>query len=262
MAHLEFCAQCLWPELDVQTVSVTDHWAQIAVAGPESRELLNGLLAHPLEGADFPFMACGPATIAGIDGRLFRISFSGELAYEIAVPARWGAALFERLVAAAAVHGGGPYGMEALNVLRIEKGLLTHAELHGRTSADDLGLGRMVAAGKDCVGKTAAARPGLSGPERAQLVGFRPVDPAGRIVAGAHVLAPGAAATAANDEGYVTSAGFSPTLGHDIGLGFVTNGRARHGETLRVVCRLRGVDTECAIVPPVFVDPEGGRLRG
>ena len=215
-----------------------------------------------MENAGFPFMACGAVEVAGVAGRLFRISFSGELAYEVAVPARYGAALFALLVERARGLGGGPYGMEALNVLRIEKGLLTHAELHGRTTLDDLGLGRMLAAGKDCIGKAGAARPGLSGPEREQLVGLRPLDRRGRLLAGAHVLAQGAAFTAENDEGYLTSHCHSPTLGHAIALGFVKNGRARVGERLRAVCRLRGLDEPCEIVAPCFVDPEGGRLRG
>jgi sarcosine oxidase subunit alpha len=262
MAHLEFAHQCLWPELDVAFVSQTDHWAQIAVAGPRSRELVAGVVDAPMDDAAAPYMACGEARVAGVAGRFFRVSFSGERAYELATPARFGAALFDLLCARAAELGGGPYGMEALNVLRIEKGLLTHAELHGRTTADDLGLARMVAAGKDCVGKTASRRPGLTGPGREQLVGLRPVDPGGRLVAGAHVLEPGAAAVAANDRGYVTSACFSPTLGSAVALGFVRDGRARLGEVVRAVCRLRGLDTACEIVRPVFVDPEGGRLRG
>ena len=262
MAHLEFCLQCLWPELDVQVVSVTEQWAQVAVAGPRSRELLNAVLAVPVDNASFPFMACGAAVVAGVAGRLFRISFSGEQACEVAVPARYGAALFARLVELARGLGGGPYGLEALNVLRIEKGLLTHAELHGRTTLDDLGLARMLAKTKDCIGKAGAARPGLAGPEREQLVGLRPLEAGGRLVAGAHVLAPGAAFTAEDDEGYLTSRCFSPTLGHDIALGFVRDGRARIGERVRAVCKLRGLDVGCEIVPPVFVDPDGGRLRG
>jgi glycine cleavage system aminomethyltransferase T len=149
MAHLDFAHQCLWPEFDVAFTSVTDHWAQVAVAGPRARDLVNRVLDATVDNAGFPYMACGPVAIGGVAGRLFRISFSGEHAYEIAVPARWGEALFEALVEGAEAMGGGPYGLEALNVLRIEKGLLTHAELHGRTTADDLGLARMVAAGKD-----------------------------------------------------------------------------------------------------------------
>jgi sarcosine oxidase subunit alpha len=262
MAHLEFCLQCLWPELDAQPVSVTEQWAQVAVAGPRSRELVNRVLARPIDNAGFPFMACGAMEVSGVAARLFRISFSGEQAYEVAVPARYGAALWGLLVEQARELGGGPYGLEALNVLRIEKGLLTHAELHGRTTADDLGLARMVAKGKDCIGKAGAARPGLAGPEREQLVGLRPVAMGGRLLAGAHVLEAGAAFTAASDLGYLTSHCHSPTLGHDIALGFVRNGRARTGETVRAVCRLRGLDEPCRIVPPVFFDPEGERLRG
>ena len=146
-------------------------------------------------------------------------------------------------------------------MLRIEKGLLTHAELHGRTTLDDLGLGRMLAA-KDCVGRAAAARPGMSGAEREQLVGLRPVEPDGRLLAGAHLLEPGVGFTAENDLGYLTSAGFSPTLGHDVALGFLVNGRSRAGAQLRAVCALRGVEAGCEVVSPVFVDPDGGRARG
>ncbi|MBP7003199.1 sarcosine oxidase subunit alpha family protein [Amaricoccus sp.] len=262
MAHLEFARQCLWPGMDVGFASVTDHWAQVAVAGPRAREVANAVLDTAVDDAGFPYMACGPVSVGGVAGRLFRISFSGEHAYEVAVPARFGEALFERLVAGAEARGGGPYGLEALNVLRIEKGYLTHAELHGRTTADDLGLARMVVAGKDCIGKTAAARPGLSGPGREQLVGLRALEPGGRLAAGAHLVLPRAHATPANDHGYLTSACFSPALGRDIALGFLRDGRARAGEVVRAVCLLRGLDTPAEVVPLPFVDPEGGRLRG
>jgi len=262
MAHLEFALDCLWPELDVAAISVTEQWAQFAVAGPHAREAVNAILDAPVDGPGFPFMACAPVSVAGVPGRLFRISFSGELGYEVAVPARYGTGLFERLADEAGRLGGGVYGMEALNVLRIEKGFLTHAELHGRTTADDLGLGRMVSARKDCIGKAMAARPGLSGPEREQLVGLKPVDPGERLLAGAHVIDPGAPARRETDQGYLTSVCHSPTLGHAIALGFVRDGRARHGQTVRAVCRLRGADVACEVVAPAFFDPEGGRMRG
>ena len=146
-------------------------------------------------------------------------------------------------------------------MLRVEKGLLTHAELHGRTTLDDLGLGRMLKAG-DCVGRALSQRPGLAGPEREQLVGLRPLAPGGRLVGGAHLVEAGAAFTAANDLGYLTSACFSPALGHDIALGFLVDGRARAGARLRAVCALRGIDTGVEVVAPAFVDPDGGRARG
>ncbi|MFQ6549746.1 sarcosine oxidase subunit alpha family protein [Aestuariibius sp. 2305UL40-4] len=256
MRHLDFVRQVLRPGWNVRIASVTDQWAQFAVAGPRAREVLESLIGE----VDLPFMGWAP--VEGVGGRLFRISFSGELGYEIAVPARYGESLFRLLVAQAETLGGGAYGMEALNVLRIEKGFLTHAELHGRTTAFDLGLGRMVSDKKDCIGKTMAARPGLSGPEREQLVGLRPMAQDGRLLAGSHLFAERAEAVRKNSQGYLTSAGYSPTFGHDLALGFLQNGRARHGELVEMVDHLRDERTLCEVTGPVFYDPEGGRMRG
>ncbi len=262
MKHLEFVHQGLRPDWDVRMISVTEQWAQFAVAGPKSRDLLNVILDSPIDEEGFPFMACGEVGVMGAAGRLFRISFSGEHAYEVAVPARYGDSLFRLLVTHAEALGGGAYGMEALNVLRIEKGHITHAEIHGRTTAFDIGFARMVSDKKDCIGKTMAERPGLTGPEREQLVGLRPVGAVKQMTAGAHLFAAGAEPVRQNDQGYVTSVGYSPTLGHFLGLGFLKNGRARHGERLRVVDHLRGLDVLCEVTDPVSFDPEGGRLRG
>lgn len=262
MRHLEFVSQALRPDLDVRIASVTEQWAQFAIAGTQSRALVNGLLGTPVTDAGFPFMACGEVDVLGVKGRLFRISFSGEHAYEIAVPARYGASLFDELGHRAAELGGGPYGMEALNVLRIEKGHITHAEIHGATTAFDIGFARMVSAKKDCIGKTMAARPGLVDKQRPQLVGLKPIDPQQEIFGGAHLFERGAAARRVNDQGYVTSVAYSPTLGSYIGLGFLEDGRARHGEVVRHVEALRGVEVLCEVCDPVFFDPDGGRLRG
>ncbi|MGR3455009.1 sarcosine oxidase subunit alpha family protein [Pseudooceanicola sp.] len=262
MRHLEFAAQVLRPELDVQMVSVTEQWAQFAVAGPNSRELLNGLLDAPLAADAFPFMACGAVSVQGVAGRLFRISFSGEHAYEVAVPARFGDALFRRLVERAEALGGGAYGMEALNVLRLEKGLLTHAELHGRTTAFDLGMTGMMSSKKDYIGRAAAARPGLVDPARERLVALHPVGTEKNLVAGAHLFAHDAKAVSINSQGYITSAGYSPTLGHPIALAFLKSGPERHGETVRMVDHLRGLETYCVVRPPCSYDPKGERTRG
>jgi sarcosine oxidase subunit alpha len=262
MRHLEFVHQGLVPQMDLRMISVTEQWAQFAVAGPKARACLNTVLDEPLAEGEVPFMACGPRRIGGVEGRLFRISFSGEEGYEVAVPARYGESLYRLLVAQAESLGGGAYGMEALNVLRIEKGFITHAEIHGRTTAFDIGLQKMVSAKKDCIGKAASQRPGLSGPERQQLVGLRPRDPKAAIVAGAHLYRERAAAVSANDEGYVTSVCWSPTLQTSLGLGFLADGRARHGETVRLVDLLRKIEVPCEVTDPVFLDPEGGRMRG
>ncbi|MEM9473680.1 MAG: sarcosine oxidase subunit alpha family protein [Pseudomonadota bacterium] len=262
MQHLEFVHQCLRPELDVRFISVTEQWAQFAVAGPRSREVLNAVLDQPIDDESWPFMACGPVGVAGIAGRLFRISFSGEHAYEVAVPARYGEALYRLLLSQAETLGGGPYGMEALNVLRIEKGFITHSEITGRVTAFDIGMERMISAKKDCIGKTAAARPGLVDPDRERMVGLRPVDSAGRLTAGAHLFKDGAPARREHDQGYVTSVGWSPMFDGYLGLGFLRRGPERYGEKVKMVDHLRGVTTLCEVCDPVFFDREGGRVRG
>jgi methylglutamate dehydrogenase subunit C len=262
MRHLDFVHQCLKPHLDVRMISVTEHWAQFAVAGPKARELLNAVLDTPIDDAGWPFMSCGEIGVCGVPGRLFRISFSGEHAYEVAVPARYGEGLWRYLVSQAEALGGGPYGMEALSVLRIEKGHITHSEIHGRTTAFDIGMERMVSPKKDCIGKTMAARPGLLGDDREQLVGLKPVGAVKQLTAGAHLFNIGESAIREHDQGYVTSVAYSPTLGSFIALGFLRAGRARHGERIRMVDHLRQVEALCEVCDPVFFDREGERLRG
>jgi sarcosine oxidase subunit alpha len=262
MRHLEFVTQMLHPEWVVAFTSVTEQWAQFAVAGPKSRALLDAIVDAPLDNDAWPFMACGEIGVMGVAGRLFRISFSGEHAYEVAVPARFGASLFAELVARAEAMEGGAYGMEALNVLRIEKGHITHSEIHGRVTAFDVGMARMISNKKDCMGKVLAGREGLVDPNRARLVGLRPVGADAHLTAGAHIFAAGAAHVHAHDEGYVTSVAFSPELDTMIGLGFVHNGPERTGERMTVRDHMRDLTVEVEICDPVFVDPEGGRVRG
>lgn len=262
MTHLDWVSQVLCPDLKVRFASVTEHWAQFAVAGPKARDLLNTLLDVPIDGDTWPFMACGEVSISGVSGRLFRISFSGEHAYEIAVPARYGASLFRQLVAQAEAMGGGAYGMEALNVLRIEKGFITHAEIHGRITAFDIGFGRMVSQKKDCIGNAASQRAGLLDPQREQLVGLKAVDPTGQLSAGAHLFVDGADAVSANDQGYVTSVCHSPTMGHALGLGFLQDGPNRMGEHVVLVDHMRDIRTLCEVCDAVFFDKDGGRARG
>ncbi|MEI4485088.1 sarcosine oxidase subunit alpha family protein [Frigidibacter sp. MR17.14] len=260
--HMEFARQCLWPELDVQLISTTDAWAQISVAGPNARRLLERIVdGFDLSNAAFPFMACAGLTVCGgLRARLFRISFSGELAYELAVPARYGAALMARLVEAGADLGATPYGTEALGVLRIEKGHAAGNELNGQTTAQMLGMGRMVSAKKDAIGTVMTRREGLLAEGRV-LVGFRPVDAADPVVAGAHLFAAGAAQVTANDQGWITSACHSPHLGSAIGIGFLARGQERIGEIVTAANPIQGQDIALRVVSAHFVDPEGERLR-
>jgi sarcosine oxidase subunit alpha len=264
LAHMEFCHQVLWPELDVHFVSVTDRWAQFSVAGPRAREALAAALdpGFDLSNDAFPYMAAGTARmLGGVDARLFRISFSGELAYEIAVPAGSGDAAIHALLRAGETFGILPYGTEALGCLRIEKGHPAGGELNGQTTARDLGLERMMSKRKDFVGRVLAQRPALLAQDRPALVGLRPVDRTRRLRSGAHFIPRGMAATIANDQGWMSSVAFSPTLGHWIGLGFLAGGMARLGEVVRACDPLRGEEVEVTVVAPCQIDPEGARLR-
>lgn len=261
--HLEFCAQALWPELDVRLASATDQWAQMAVAGPKARETLAQVVEEDLSDAAFPYLAAREVRLrSGLRGRLFRISFSGELAYELAVPAGQGPAVADAVLATGAPFGIAPYGSEALGVLRIEKGHVTHAEINGTVTPADLGMGRMVSAAKaDFIGRAMLAREGMQDPDRPALVGLRPLDPGATLRAGAHVLDKGAAATLANDQGYLTSAVFSPHLGSAIALGLVRRGPERHGEEVLVWDALRDAMTPAVLCPPCFFDPANERLH-
>ena len=263
LQHLEHARQVLWPELDVQLAAVTEQWAQFAVAGPRSRELLERLLGGALDvsSAAFPYLACAQFQWQGRPARLFRVSFSGELAYELAVPARRGDATVRAIMAAGEDMGVVPYGMETLGAMRIEKGHVAGAELNGTTTAHDLGLGRMMSARKDFIGRVLAGRPALVAPDRPALVGVKPSMPDARLSAGAHLLRMGAQPSLANDEGFISSVTFSPTLGHWIGLGFLRGGPKRLGERMRAHNPLSAGDVEVEIVDPVFYDPDGRRLR-
>jgi sarcosine oxidase subunit alpha len=255
MQHLEFVHQWLCPTLDVQLASVSEQWAQFAIAGPRARDTLRRIVdpGFDIGNEAFPFLACSEITVGnGIKARLFRISFSGELAYELAVPARYGDAAWRAVMA---------YGTEALSVMRIEKGHVAGAEINGQTTARDLGLGGMMAKKKDYIGRLMKERPALVTPDRPILVGVKPVDPEQRLRAGSHFLALDAQPSLDADEGYMTSAAYSPTLGQWIGLGLLRNGATRHGERSRAYDPVRGGDTLCEICPPCFVDPKEEKLR-
>ncbi|WP_426127264.1 sarcosine oxidase subunit alpha [Pararhizobium sp. PWRC1-1] len=265
MNHLEFCAQALWPDLDVQFSSSTDQWAQIAVAGPKSRMILQTLVDDDMSDAAFPFLGAKEVSLCGgaLTGRLFRISFSGELAYELAVPAGYGEAIADAIMDAGAPHGICPYGVEALGVMRIEKGHVTHSEINGTVIPSDLGFAKMVSAAKpDFIGKAMLSREGLIADDRLSLVGVKPLDPATTFKTGSHILSDGAVPSLENDQGYVSSSCYSPNLGSTIGLALVKHGPKRHGEHVTVWNDLKNEYTKAVLCSPVFFDPENGKLHG
>ena len=262
LAHMEYCHQVLWPSLDVQFTTATDQWSQFGLAGPRAREVLAAVFEGDVSDAALPYMGCVVGRALGAVARVFRISFSGELAFEIAVPARHGEALIAAIMAAGGPMGLVPYGIEALSVMRIEKGHPAGGELNGQTTARDLGMGRMMSTKKDFIGRVMAGRAALVDPMRPTLVGLRPVDPGQRVRAGAHLLPVGAANTVEHDQGWITSAAYSPTLGTHIALGMLKNGPARMGERVRAYDPIRQGDTEVEVVAACFVDADGARLRG
>ena len=208
-------------------------------------------------------MACTNITVCGgRRARLFRISFSGELAYEIAVPSRYGNSMMETLMKAGEEFNATPYGTEALGVMRIEKGHFAGNELTGQTTAFNLGLERMISKKKDSIGNKLSERPGLNQSDGFRLVGFLPVNKEKSFNAGSHFISKGKDKIMANDEGWMTSVAYSPTLKHTIGLGFIKNGLDRMGEKVHAVDPLRGKNTEVEICSPHFYDPEGSRQRG
>jgi sarcosine oxidase subunit alpha len=263
MSHMEFCHQALWPELDVQYVSVTEQWAQMAIAGPKSRATLQKIVDEiVIDDTTFPYLAAKEVSVlGGIQARLFRISFSGEHAYELSVPADYGSLVARALMQAGEEFGIAPYGVEALSVMRIEKGHVAGGELNGNTTAADLGLGRMMSTKKDYIGRIMAAREGLKTQDREQVVGIRPVDKSDQLRAGSHLLKRGDAATLENDQGYVTSVAYSPMLGTWLGLALLKRGRERRGEIVKVFDGLRNIHMYAEICDPMHYDPKNVKLH-
>jgi methylglutamate dehydrogenase subunit C len=258
LEHLEFHLAAVCPQLDVRLTDVTDQWAQFALAGPRAREVLAEVVsALDVSNAAFPFMAAGNATLAGLPGRLFRISFSGELAYELAVPATEALTLWSALMARGESRGLRPYGLDALNTLRIEKGHVTSAELNGNTSAADLGFGRLLKKQGDFIGRTLSERAGLGAPERLQLVGLRPLDPARRLRNGGQLLDAGNPGSL----GYVTSCTPAVASAGWVGLALLAGGRQRLGERLRASSPVHNEDVEVEILSAHMLDPENLRVR-
>ncbi|NCT12785.1 MAG: sarcosine oxidase subunit alpha family protein [Rhodobacterales bacterium] len=262
-AHMEDWLQCEWWEWQVYVANVTEQFAQIAVVGPKARALLEKLGGVDVSKAALPFMHWAEGTLAGIPARIFRISFSGELSYEVAVAAGQGRALWDRLVAEGAALGAMPYGTEALHVMRAEKGyIMIGDETDGTVIPQDLGLDWAISKKKaDYLGKRAQERSHMADPERWTLVGLETVDgaviPDGAYAVGDGVNANGQRVTI----GRVTSTYYSPTLGRGIAMGLVLRGPQRMGEVIDIP-RLDGSIIKARIVDPVVYDKAGERLDG
>ncbi|WP_264214445.1 2Fe-2S iron-sulfur cluster-binding protein [Leisingera thetidis] len=263
--HMRKCAQADWPGLDVSLTDVSDHWASLAIAGPNARSLLTALEPDFGTSRDaFPFAAVREGHLGGLPARVFAVSFSGELSYEINVPAGYAGALLARVMARGAEWDITPYGLETLDVLRIEKGHLSAGtEIDGRRTPGDLGMGGMVSTKKDFLGRALLQRSGLQAEGREQLVGLVPEDGTTPIPYAAHLSdqdidARGCAATI----GHLTAAIGSPALGRPVALGFLQDGRNRLGDVLWAHSPVAGSSVRVRVAEPCFYDPNGERLHG
>ncbi|OLZ74151.1 ferredoxin [Streptomyces sp. IMTB 2501] len=264
---LEEWLQTEWPELDVHCTSVTEQWATIAVVGPQSREVVAHLAPEvDLSNDEFPFMAFRETTLAsGIPARICRISFSGELAYEINVSAWYGLAVWEEVYAIGRPYGITPYGTETMHVLRAEKGyIIVGQDTDGTVTPHDAGMSWVVSKQKDFIGKRSFSRADTSRTDRKQLVGLLPADRTTRLPEGTQLVAPDVPVTPGAGPvpmlGHVTSSYHSPALGRPFALALVAGGRARIGETL-----LAPVDDDLVPVEVtdfVLYDPEGTKRDG
>jgi len=264
LAHMEHYSQVVWPDLDVHFCSATEQWCGVAVAGPNARKILADAFGKAIDMSDesIPFMGVREFDWNGATARIFRISFSGELAYEVNVPWRFGEAMWDALYVAGEPHGMIPYGTEALGVMRIEKGHVAGNELDGRSTADDMGLGKMMSTKKHFIGLPMAKRSGMTDEKRPQLVGIKIAQSKGRLRGGAHLIESADDTSTEASLGWVTSVADSPAIGCYIALGYVQDGNQRHGSKMVAHYPLKNESVEVEIVSPHMFDAKGERLHG
>jgi sarcosine oxidase, subunit alpha len=255
---LEEWRQCEWPDLDVFVTPVTTHWATLALAGPRAREVLARLPTDiALDPAAFPHLHVRTGQLCGVPTRLYRVSFSGELGFEINVPARYAVDLWRRLLDAGRDFALTPYGIETVLLLRLEKGFLhVGLDTDGTTSAADVGWGDVALRKKaDYIGKRSLTRPDNVRSDRLQLVGLS-MPTSDVLVPGAHVRLPG---TTEGSDGWVTSAAASPILGKSIALAMLRGGRDRLGQHVTVHELGRTAPAQVCATP--FYDPKNERMN-
>ncbi len=262
MGLFEEWLQCEWTDLQVLVDDVTSQWANFTFAGPHSRSLLQALGTDmDLQPDALPHMAATTGLLAGLEARIVRVSFSGETSFEVNIAANQASHFLARALHSGQELGLTPYGIEALMILRLEKGYLhVGSDTDGSTTPDDVGWGQ-VARNKtaDYVGKRSLSRPANLDSQRKQLVGLLATDPAQVMRPGAHLLLGKNRQAPALTDGWITSAGFSPTMGRCLALGMLRGGREHAGAVLSVIDQEQRY--EVMVVPATFLDPENARLR-
>jgi sarcosine oxidase subunit alpha len=260
-AHMEDYLQTEWTDLKVFLTSTTEEWAVIAVQGPKAREALLPLVEGIDLGKDgMPHMSVREGRICGVPTRLFRMSFTGDLGFEVNVPSAYGRSVWEAIEKEVIRLGGCPYGTEAMHVLRAEKGfIIVGQDTDGTLTPDEAGVGWAVGKNKaDFVGKRGLMRPDLAKPNRKQLVGLLTVDPKVVLEEGAQITPTASPAVAEHAHGHVTSAYWSANLGRSIALCNLERGRSRIGETVYIP--MPGGSIAALVTDPVFIDKEGARV--
>ena len=260
MNWLERWLQTEWPELKVYLTSVTDHWANISINGPKTRDLIRELCDDiDFSREAFPFMSFRDGTVAGVPARVFRVSFSGELAFEINVPADDARYVWDALIAAGQKYNITPYGTETMHVLRADKGyVIVGQDTDGSVTPVDLGMSWILAKNKEFIGKRSLSRSDLVRADRKQLVGLFTQDPDEVLPEGGQIVGQSSLSIPMPMLGHVTSAYFSARVGRSIALGVVKGGQSRMGETVYVP-RLDGRVVKATITSPVFYDSKGSR---
>jgi sarcosine oxidase subunit alpha len=257
LAFAEHLLQTAWSDLKVHVTSVTDQWAAFAVAGPKSRDLLTKVFCCDLKRDALPNNHFTYADVQGLNVRIHRMSYSGELAYEVYVPSGHARAVWEAIIAAGPEFDLRPYGTEAMGALRIEKGHVAGSEIEGRTTLKDLGLEEFASSKKPFVGSVLRKRPVLQDDERPTLVGLEVEGEAG-TKPGA-LLFPIAGKTEGHGDGWVSATTYSPALGKNIALALLKRGHMRKGESVRVIDFVGNQTLKATIVSHHFFDPDGER---
>ena len=262
LAHLEYYLQVVWPELNVNVLSTTEQWAGAALAGPNSRELLSKLFPETnILNEALPFMGYKESDLFGVPARIFRISFSGELAYEINVESSYGTFMWEKIIEFGQEMNIEPYGTEALSTLRIEMGHVAGSELDGRTIPYDVSLEGMLSKKKDFIGKRSLTREAFLNPKREKVVGVIPLDKKTTIPEGSHLVKDGNASSPNPKLGHVSASCWSVEYNNPFSLAIIQDGKNRIGEKLYAVSPLNNKNIAVEIVSSHYVDPKGERAR-
>ena len=262
LSHLEYYLQIVWPELNVNVVSTTEQWAGAALAGPKSRDVLSKLFPNlDVSNEALPFMGYIEGDLFGVPARIFRISFSGELAYEINVQSDNGMFMWEKMMEIGKDYGIQPYGTEALSTLRIEMGHVAGPELDGRTIPYDVSLDGMVSKKKDFIGKRSLSKIAFNQSDRQKIVGLIPTDRKTSIPEGSHLVVDQNAKLPNPKLGHVSSSCWSVENNNPFSLAILKDGKNMIGKKLFAVSPLKNKSIEVEVISSHYVDHEGKRVR-